>query len=248
MGAARKERIDLGLEKEQDSLDEIKLFIHGRIMCSMAAVWQMYGYQDYPAPEPPECAFKVHSGAQLKDFIRCGEITELQIYHNRPAALDALKYTDFLEKYDTSSKLPKYYEDNPNTENDVRNNQHYFKLHIDPIQAIQYVYRPVRKVKRCICIKMLYVTSGGIFYLRLILLNRKAHSDKDVLTYNPICGGGQPMVCTSYQQSAIAHGYVGSVTDVRLTFMDIVYKWHGSTMQKLFCSIIIEQLCNSCNI
>ena len=53
----------------------------------------MYGYQDYPAPSPPVCAFKVRSGAQLKDFIQRGEVTELQIYYNRPAALDALKYT-----------------------------------------------------------------------------------------------------------------------------------------------------------
>ena len=53
---------------------------------------------------------------------------------------------------------------------------------------------------------MLYVTSGDIFYLRLILLNRKAHSDQDVLTYNPVRGGGEPLVCTSYQQSAITHG------------------------------------------
>ncbi len=67
-GAAIKEHIDLGSEKEQDSLDEIKLFIYGRIMCSMAGVWQMYGYQDYCTPEPPVCAFKVHSGAQLKDY------------------------------------------------------------------------------------------------------------------------------------------------------------------------------------
>jgi hypothetical protein len=102
----------------------------------------------------------------------------LQIYYNILAALDALKYTDFLKKYNTASKLPKYYEDNPNTENDVRNDRHYFKLHIDPIQAIRYVYRPVRQVKRCICIEMLYVTSGDIFYLRLILLDRKAHSDQ----------------------------------------------------------------------
>ncbi len=35
---ARKEHINLGSEKERDSLDEIKLFINGRIMCSMAAV------------------------------------------------------------------------------------------------------------------------------------------------------------------------------------------------------------------
>ncbi len=38
---------------------------------------------------------------------------------------------------------------------------------------------------------MLYVTSGDIFYLHLILLNRKAHSDKDVLTYIPVCGVGK---------------------------------------------------------
>jgi hypothetical protein len=43
-GAARKERIDLGSEQKHDSLDEIKLFIYGRIMCSMAVVWWMYGY------------------------------------------------------------------------------------------------------------------------------------------------------------------------------------------------------------
>ncbi len=60
------------------------------------------------------------------------------------------------------------------------------------------------------------------FYLRLILLNRNAHSDQDVLTYNPVRGGGEPLVCTSYQQSAIAHGYVDSVDDVGATFVDCV--------------------------
>jgi hypothetical protein len=101
----------LGSEQEHDSLDEIKLFIFGRIMCSMAAVWWVYGYQDYPAPEPPVCAFKVCSGAQTNDFIQQCKVTDLHIYYNCPAELDALKYTDFLKKYNTSSKLPKYYED-----------------------------------------------------------------------------------------------------------------------------------------
>jgi hypothetical protein len=116
-GTARKERIDLGSEQEHDSLDEIKLFIYDRIMCSMAAVWWMYGYQDYPAPEPPVCVFKVHSGSQLKDFIQRCKVIDLQIYYNHPAELDALKYTDFLTKYNTLAKLPKYYEDIPDTLN-----------------------------------------------------------------------------------------------------------------------------------
>ncbi len=29
-----------------------------------------------------------------------------------------------------------------------------------------------------------------------------------MLTYVPVRGGGEPIVCSSYQQSAIAHGYV----------------------------------------
>jgi hypothetical protein len=88
-----------------------------------------------------------------------------------------------LEKYNTSSKKPKYYEDDPDTENNVSLDRHFFKVHMDAA-GIQYVYIPVRQVKRCIRIEMLYVTSGDIFYLRHILLNRKAHSDQYVLTYN----------------------------------------------------------------
>ncbi len=75
---------------------------------------------------------------------------------------------------------------------------------------------------------MLYVTGGDIFYLRLILLKRKAHSDKDVLTYSSIRGGGEPISCNSYQQSAIAHGYVESVQGVRETYNDMCVNGTGS--------------------
>jgi hypothetical protein len=57
---------------------------------------------------------------------------------------------------------------------------------MDPDQSICYVYWPVRQVRRCICIEMLYITSGDIFYLRLILLNRKAHSDMFVVVVNQL--------------------------------------------------------------
>jgi hypothetical protein len=39
--------------------------------------------------------------------------------------------------------------------------------------------------------------------------------------YTPVLGGGEPLVCGSYQQSAIAHGIVDSIDDVRLTFVDM---------------------------
>jgi hypothetical protein len=36
----------------------------------------MYEYQDYPALEPAVCAFKVQTGAQLKDFIQRNKATD----------------------------------------------------------------------------------------------------------------------------------------------------------------------------
>jgi hypothetical protein len=105
---------------------------------------------------------------------------------------------------------------------------------MDPDQSISYVYRPVRQVKRCICIKMLYITSGDIFYPHLILLNRKACSDKDVLIYIPVCGGREPIVCTSYQQFAIAHGYVDSIADARATYDDMCTNGKGAQCRSYF--------------
>jgi hypothetical protein len=87
---------------------------------------------------------------------------------------------------------------------------------------------------------MLYITSGDNFYLHLILLNRKVCSDKDVLTYMPVCGGGKPIVCRSYQQSAIAHGYVDSIADVHATYNDMCTNDTGAQCRSYFVVLSIH--------
>ncbi len=82
--------------------------------------------------------------------------------------------------------------------------------------------------------------SGDIYYLRLILLNRKACSDRDVLTYVPVRGGGEPIVCSSYQQSAIAHGYVDSVQDVTLTYDDMCSNGTASQCRSYFVVLTVH--------
>ena len=42
------------------------------------------------------------------------------------------------------------------------------------------------------------------------------------------------MVCTSYQQSAIAHGYVDSVDDVHATFIDMCSNGTGAQCRSYF--------------
>jgi hypothetical protein len=49
-----------------------------------------------------------------------------------------------------------------------------------------------------------------------------------------ICGGGEPIVCTSYQQSAIAHGYIDSVADVRGTYDDMCTNGMGAQRRSYF--------------
>ncbi len=115
-----------------------------------------------------------------------------QIYYNRPEVLHGLTYTEFLVRYNTSSKLPIFYQDNRALKDNFSMDRHFFVIHFEGMEEFRYAYRPVREVKRCIRIEMLYVTSGDIYYLRLILLNRKVRSDRDVPTYVPVRGGGKP--------------------------------------------------------
>ena len=83
-------------------------------------------------------------------------------------------------------------------------------------------------------------TSGDIFYLHLILLIRKAFSDKDVLTCNSVCGGGTPILFYSYQQSAIAHGYVDSGDDVCETFNDMCSNGTGCQCRRYFAVLTLH--------
>jgi hypothetical protein len=71
-------------------------------------------------------------------------------------------------------------------------------------------------------------------------LKRKARSDRDVLTYIPVCGGGEPILCNSYQQSAIAHGYIESVHDVRETYTDMCSNGTGSQCRSYFVVLTLH--------
>jgi hypothetical protein len=64
-------------EQERDSHDEIKLFIHGQVVCAMRAMWHFYGYQDYPASIPAVCSFKVQTLEQLDFIVRSSKILDL---------------------------------------------------------------------------------------------------------------------------------------------------------------------------
>ena len=76
------------------------------------------------------------------------------------------------------------YQNNANNcRNNVQNDRHYFEVYVnDNENVFAYIYIPLKKVKRCICLEMLYRTSGDKYYLHLLLLHKPSCGDKDNLT------------------------------------------------------------------
>ncbi len=159
---------------------------------------------------------------QLDFIVESGKISDLQVYYNRPTELENFKYADFLKTYKISSTLPRFYQNNTKDfRNNVQNDRHYFEVYNkDSDDVYAYIYIPLNKVKRCVQLEMLYRTSGDIYYLRLLLLHKPSRGDNNLM-YIPVHGGGVPLVCASYQQSAIARGIVDSIVGVILTFDDM---------------------------
>jgi hypothetical protein len=96
-----------------------------------------------------------------------------------------------MKKYNNSQELPKYYQNRTNEEG-----VGYHKLYIQLKNkcSIRYIYKPVRGVERIVRIEMLFPSSGDIYYLRLILINRAVLNDDDAHTYQPMRGGGLHIV------------------------------------------------------
>jgi hypothetical protein len=65
-------------------------------------------------------------------------------------------------------------------------------------------------------------------------------NDQDVLTYHPERGGEDSIIFSSYQQSAIAHGYVDSIVNVRATFDEMCLNGTAQECRNYFVILILH--------
>ncbi len=120
----------------------------------------------------------------------------------------------------------------------MQNDRYYFEVYSnDNDDVYAYIYITLNKVKRCVRLEMLCRTSSDIYYLRLLLLHKPSCRDEDNLMYIPVRGGGEPIVCASYQQLAISQGTVDSIADVRLSFDDMCE--FGMAAQCKSCFVVL---------
>jgi len=109
--------------------DKITLYLRGRYLCSMDAVWRtlgkcnlhitnfhlksfnnMYlGYQTYPSPTPSVRIIKIKTENEINKIIQDGHVCDLLIYFHRPSTLRSLTYPVLFPKYTYSLKSPAQY-------------------------------------------------------------------------------------------------------------------------------------------
>jgi hypothetical protein len=86
-------------EPQRQCRDEIKLYLDGRYLCAMDAMWRILGYQTYPSCEPTVQTVKIKTPDQVRTLLADGKSCDMLAYINRPASLHHLKYSEMFNSY-----------------------------------------------------------------------------------------------------------------------------------------------------
>jgi hypothetical protein len=83
----------------QSSKDEIKLYLDGRYLCAMDAMWRILGYHTYPAPCPSVQTVKIKTPSEVNALLADHKSCDMLAYIHRPRALSHLKYAELFTTY-----------------------------------------------------------------------------------------------------------------------------------------------------
>ena len=184
--------------KEKDM--EIDVYLKGRTLSSMDAVWRTLGFQTYPSPNPHVRLIKVKTSQMVNYLLEKEKKScDMLLYLLRPELLHSLLYTEMYAKYVIEKDLPARYKHEP-----LMRNIEYFEVPIPELKTSKYiVLRAQTKDKAIVRMEMVHITAGEIWYLRRILLKRPIHGNLGMALTDSF---GKKW--TTYQESAIADGFV----------------------------------------
>lgn len=230
-------KVNIDITATDRTVSEISLYLKGRFISSMDAIWRIFGYQMYPPSIPHVRIVKVKTEETLNELLTYGKTCDLAVYFNRPIALAALKYTELFSKYICGVKLPARFQGVSTSSTD------YFTIHItvpgsSTVLTLYLFKRAFTKNVTITRMEMLYVYAGEIWYLRLILLNESPRSYKDALTHSRSNNG---LPYNTYQEAALAKGYVTDGGEALKTFEEQVgANTSPKELRGLFCVMLIH--------
>ena len=187
---------------QDEDRDEINDFIKARYLSASEAVWRIFGFH-INHREPSVSPLKIHLPDRDYMVFRDGgeqaaataTVSELDRYLSRPldTLFDDIQYCQYHEQFIVSRSAP----------------SHTTTVWQDTVPAPQTmkVYRRQRGEKIC-RMHMLYLNTGEVFYLRLLLLHTSPRSFEDV----------DGTVYDNYQLACHALGLLTNETESELCF------------------------------
>jgi hypothetical protein len=152
---AKKVKLRLTNAEEVSDNDEITLYLRGRFLCAMDAMWRTLGYQTYPSSSPAVQTITVKMPAMVQFLLFEKKSCDMLIYFNRPIQLRHLKYTELFKLYTVNNKLSSRFH---NEDQDELNG--YFIINITGLETLYLQSRSDRTKPSIIRMEMLYITSG----------------------------------------------------------------------------------------
>ena len=202
--------------EEIDEFDEIKRFQYGSLLCSSDAAWRMFGFQNYPRSDPSTVVIKTKTPDEIAALLFKSQLCDLYLYFNRLNSVSPLTtemrneianmtFVDFFQKWSDVSKQPS------------ADTTFTYEINI-PEETIRKKIFFKQRVNNGdnVVVRMgnIPITSGEKWYLRLLLKNKPCTSFNDLLSLNT-------QSFTTFQDSAVAHGYVSDRLAAFICFREV---------------------------
>ena len=248
---AKKVKLRLTNAENVPDDDEVTLYLRGRFLCAMDAMWRTLGYQTYPASFPAVQTITVKMPETVQYLLNDRKSCDMLVYFNRPMQLIHLKYTELFGTYVVQEKLSRRF-----NHEDMDNLNGYFIITIPLLRRDLYLQRRSDSSTTIIRMEMLYITAGHVFtflnssicfikiirstytlqgeiwYLRLLLLHTAPSSYVNARTVNGI-------VHDTFQRAALELNLVTDVTDALVCFQQSLGMATPYELRCLFVSLTI---------
>ena len=155
---AKKVKLRLTNAEDVQDDDEVTLYLRGRFLCAMDAMWRTLGYQTYPASVPAVQTITVKMPEMVQHLLRDRKSSDMLVYFNRPMQLMHLKYTELFATYIVTEKLSRRFH-----HEDMNDLNGYYIISIPLLRRDLYLQRRTDTGTTIIRMEMLYVTAGKVF-------------------------------------------------------------------------------------
>ena len=155
---AKKVKLRLTNAENVPDDDEVTLYLRGRFLCAMDAMWRTLGYQTYPASFPAVQTITVKMPEMVQYLLNDRKTCDMLVYFNRPMQLIHLKYTELFGTYVVQEKLSRRF-----NHEDMNNLNGYFIITIPLLRHDLYLQRRSDSSTTIIRMEMLYITAGNVF-------------------------------------------------------------------------------------